>query len=101
MKSAIFTSAWAIKRQNTTASFAWCLRKAWAAHKLRQRMLKGAEKFEFIKSDGTVRFAVGTLDANAISYEAKGGRKTGPAVIAYFDLEVGEFRSFRIDRLVA
>lgn len=101
MKSAIFTSAWAIQRQNPTASFSWCLRKAWAAHKLRARMQKGAEKFEFIKADGTVRFAVGTLDETQIAYEAKGGRKSGPAVIAYFDLEVGEFRSFRIDRLVA
>lgn len=101
MKSEIFTSAWAIKRQNPTATFAWCLRKAWAAHKLRQRMQKGAEKFEYIKGDGSVRFAVGTLDANQISYEAKGGRKSSPSTIVYFDLEVGEFRSFRIDRLVA
>jgi len=101
MKSAIFTSAWSIKRQNPTATFAWCLRKAWAAHKLRERMHKGAEKFEFIKADGTVRFAIGTLDAAQISYEAKGGRKSSPSTIVYFDLEVGEFRSFRIDRLVA
>lgn len=102
MKSSIFQSAWAIKRQNPTANFGWCLRKAWAAHKLRARMLKGAERFEYIKADGTVRFAVGTLDASQISYEAKGGsRKSGPAVIAYYDLELNEFRSFRIDRLVA
>jgi hypothetical protein len=101
MKSAIFTSAWAIKKQNPTANFAWCLRKAWAAHKLRARMLKGAEKFEYIKDDGSLRVATGTLDPKQISYEAKGGRKSGPAVIAYYDLGIGQFRSFRIDRLCA
>jgi len=101
MKSAIFSSAWAIKRQNPTATFSWCLRKAWAAHNLRQRMQKGVEKFEFIKADGTVRFAIGTLDANQISYEAKGGRKSSDSTIVYFDLDANEFRSFRIDRLCA
>lgn len=65
-------------------------------------MQAGAVTFSYQKEDGSTRHATGTLNAELFQYESKGTGKAGsPAVIKYFDLEAGAFRSFRAERLLA
>ena len=60
---------------------------------------KGIVEFEFIKKDGTVRSAKGTLDpvhlppAKPVDGDAT-PRKKNDSVFVYYDLEKNSFRSF-------
>ena len=60
---------------------------------------EGIVEFEFIKKDGTVRSAKGTLDpahlppAKPVDGEAA-PRKKNESVFVYYDLEKNAFRSF-------
>lgn len=61
----------------------------------------------FEKSDGTMRAMRATLKSDLLPQRppapegepARAPRKTNEAVIAVFDMEKNEFRSFRIDRI--
>ena len=62
---------------------------------------KGIVEFEFIKKDGTVRSAKGTLDPAhfppakpAGDSEVAAPRKKNESVFVYYDLEKNSFRSF-------
>lgn len=70
------------------------MRIAWMNIKLRAKMLTGSVKFSYLKKDGTIRVAVGTLASNMLP-EIKG---TGSATVksnqCYFDTEKQSFRSF-------
>ena len=60
---------------------------------------KGIVEFEFIKKDGTVRSAKGTLDPAHLPppKPVSGGaapRKKNDIVFVYYDLEKNAFRSF-------
>lgn len=99
-RSSILSLAWAIRKQS---ALPWgeCQRKAWATARLRSAMYTGCISFAYTKEDGTTRHAVGTLDASLFNYENKGkSSQTSPAVIKYFDLTAGGFRSFRAERLL-
>ena len=62
---------------------------------------KGIVEFEFIKKDGTVRSAKGTLEPSLLPPAKPAGdsevavpRKKNENVFVYFDLEKNSFRSF-------
>lgn len=65
-------------------------------------MLKeGIVEFEFIKKDGTVRSAKGTLESSLLpppkpagDSEVAAPRKKNESVFVYYDLEKNAFRSF-------
>jgi hypothetical protein len=65
-------------------------------------MLKeGIVEFEFIKKDGTVRSAKGTLEPSLLpppkpegDSEVAAPRKKNESVFVYYDLEKNAFRSF-------
>lgn len=99
-RSSILSLAWAIRKQSGL-SWGECQRKAWATVRLRSAMQAGPVNFSYTKEDGTTRPAVGTLNAELFQYESKGtSKQASPAVIKYFDLEAGGFRSFRAERLL-
>ena len=62
---------------------------------------KGIVEFEFIKKDGTVRSAKGTLEPSLLppakpegDSEVAAPRKKNESVFVYYDLEKNAFRSF-------
>ena len=62
---------------------------------------EGIVDFEFIKKDGTVRSAKGTLDPSLLPPSTPAGdsevavpRKKNESVFVYYDLEKNAFRSF-------
>ena len=69
---------------------------------------QGEVRFEYLKVNGELRKARGTLcrgiSSELDSYEFKGGRddtgRTDAGSIVYFDLDKGEFRSLRIRNLL-
>ena len=74
--------------------------KAWQMQKLRKAMHNGIVRFRFIKLNGEVREALGTLHPLLIPADAapKGTRTAAPQYtsIPFFDLEKQEWRAFRI-----
>ena len=66
---------------------------------LTKRLLNGNVRFQFIKADGTIREANGTLQADAIP-EIKNKRATNFDVQTYFDTDKNEFRCFKKANLV-
>lgn len=82
-----------VKRNGFTMSEA--LKTAWKNVKLHAAMQKKIVKFHFIKVDGTLREAYGTLRADMlppIKGESKGQNDT---IQTYFDTELQEFRRFK------
>lgn len=62
---------------------------------------KGIVEFEFIKKDGTVRSAKGTLEPSLLPPSKPAGdsevavpRKKNESVFVYYDLDKNAFRSF-------
>ena len=62
---------------------------------------EGIVEFEFIKKDGTVRSAKGTLEPSLLpppkpegDSEVAAPRKKNESVFVYYDLEKNSFRSF-------
>lgn len=97
MKSLVFKTAWQIA--SNFAMFAEALKHAWQLIKLKYAMLKGVVEFSYRKVDGTIRTAVGTLQEPHVNYEFKGNASTNKTM-AYFDLEQGAFRCFKIENLI-
>lgn len=97
MKSLVFKTAWQVR--NAFASFAQALKHAWALIKLKYAMLNGVVEFAYRKVDGSIRTAVGTLQAPHVNYEFK-GQASSNKTFAYFDLEQGAFRCFKIENLI-
>lgn len=70
---------------------------------LKRRLRFGVVRFLFQKSDGSLRLAFGTLDRVLLRSKIKG---TGVSpekhgCCCFFDVEKGEFRSFRWENLIA
>lgn len=90
----LMTSAHNIRRA-LGLTMAHALHYAWTVAKMHLAPVA----FTFRKVDGTIRRAVGTL-ASAYLPATGGNRRECPGVQVYFDLEKGEWRSFRIANLV-
>lgn len=93
MKSKLFKIAHNIKSQFD--SFAEALKYAWRLIKLRAKMLKGQAEFSFLKKDGSIRKAVGTLNV-----ETKGTGSEQYKTFNFFDVESNGWRSFQITSLL-
>ena len=78
------------------------------AYHLLEKLGKGEVNFEYLKVNGELRKARGTLCKGVSetfdNYEFKGGKPDVPmtdfGIIVYFDLDVEEFRSLHIRNLV-
>lgn len=100
-KSMVMKAAWLLITKKQVASFAEALRKAWKAYRLKAQMALGVVKFSFVKANGEIRKAVGTLAKGLYQYENKGTGYASPAsCIRYFDLERKAFRSFTVSSLI-
>lgn len=98
-KVALFQNAWTMFKAGLFNSFAEALKAAWQRLKVTNGLKSGVLTFVYIKTDGSIRKATGTL--TGLNYEAKGSQKQNiPQVVKYFDLEAQSFRSFRIDRFI-
>ncbi len=97
-RSTVFRRAHEIARK-TGKTFAICLVKAWQVYRLRKRMAQGKVKFAFEKVDGTLRYAVGTLQEKFLG-DVKGIRKPNYGTLAYYDLDCKSFRCFRVENLI-
>lgn len=69
---------------------------------LKSALQNGVAKFAFVKKDGTLRFALGTLKLDLIpnSDHPKGVRPASEKVVTFFDLEKTSWRSVSINSLV-
>ena len=100
-RSTILTASWKVRKANPALSWGECQRQAWAAYKLKEAMQSRIVEFSFIKGGGEIRKAKGTLNGDLFQYKSKGvSAPTSPDVIRYFDMGVGQWRSFRIERLI-
>lgn len=101
MKKAVFTKAWELIKSNIFSSFADALKAAWKIVKLHTKLKAGVVNFSFIKKDGTIRNAIGTLCTSLFTYESKGSDKVEQSnLLKYYDLEANAFRSFIIINLL-
>lgn len=82
----------------TGKAFPVCLAKAWALYRLRQRMYKENVKIAFEKADGSLRVATATLKGS--SDLIKGTGKTNYKAVRYIDVEIGGFKSFKIENFI-
>lgn len=99
MKVSLFNNAWSMFKAGLFTSFAEALKAAWSRIKVISGMKTGTVTFRYIKSDGSIRIATGTL--SDINYVAKATEsKPKPEVVKYFDIEAQSFRSFRLDRFI-
>lgn len=88
-------TAWSIAAHFVT--FADALRRAWQIVKLAAKMKRGAVSFSYLKKDGTIRKATGTL--NNIP-AIKGAREVNYSVFTYFDTEANSWRSACAQNLI-
>ena len=72
------------------------LRQGWLLAKVHHAMLtRKYAMFEFLKTDGkTIRKAIGTINP-MFTPPTKGTRTPPPTTQVFFDVEKGEWRSFR------
>lgn len=61
---------------------------------LEDKMRNGIVTFAFLKKDGTIRKARGTLMAEHFSYIPKGPKAERPGLTTYFDMDKDSFRCF-------
>lgn len=96
----IMTMAWQfVKRNGYGMSDA--LKAAWRNFKLKAAMAKRICKFYFIKVDGTLREAYGTLRSDLLPTTAgEDNRRKNDTVQTYFDTEKQEWRCFKRANLV-
>jgi len=69
---------------------------------LQLKLMNGTSHFLYLKKDGTIREAFGTLlekvvvrNTNGLGYPRK-----YDGLLAYFDIEEGQWRSFRYENLI-
>lgn len=74
--------------------------RATTAEEIKDKLHRGIVEFTFLKSDGSIRTAKGTLNEKILAGRIGGGRSSGktssPKVQVFWDLEKDAFRSFTI-----
>lgn len=93
--------AWTLWRV-TGQSWRSCMLKAWQLYRLALQMRQGEVRFQYLKADGTIRKAVGTLVNLPSGATLNGKKMTKPSfkTFAYFDVEKNSFRCFRVENLI-
>jgi hypothetical protein len=102
-KANVFFRAWGIKKTNPNFKFRKCLILAWRAERLIEKMRGGnVVEFVFIKSDGTLRIANGSLpvsdDVKAVNMAERSPKQN--AVVNFFDTDKDGWRSFKTTELL-
>lgn len=95
----IMTLAWSFVKRNGF-TMAEAMKTAWRNYKLKNAMHGGIVQFFFMKVDGTLRQAFGTLDPHRLPETQGKGRKANETVQVYFDTDKQEYRSFKKCNLV-
>ena len=89
-----------IERRTGSELFAGA--KAMMIQSLKEKMSAGVAHFAFIKKDGTIREAWGTLNRSLVEkyINGRGESRELFATSAYFDIEKAAWRSFRWESIV-
>ncbi len=86
-------------RRNLNMTMSDAMKQAWKVFKLNKALkTNSVVKFSFMKADGSLREAKGTLVG--VEDKIQGTKQSSPKVQVYFDLDANGFRSFRKERLV-
>lgn len=97
-RARVMKYAWQIFKA-TKSAWRECMLRAWYLYKLSARMKKGVVEFCYLKADGTMRKAVGTLRNLAVKSEGKKFTKPSYKTFRYYDVERSGFRSFKVENL--
>lgn len=93
-KRGIMKAAWEIAHR-TGKSISDALKAAWRAFWLKVKARAGEVCFTYLKKDGSIRSARGTLKPEAIDYTPNGrGRRTPDHLFLYWDLDANAYRTF-------
>lgn len=100
-RARVMKYAWQLYK-TTKQTWRVCMKKAWHLYKLAKAMRSGEVGFTYLKADGTLRAAVGTLMNVPAGATLRGKRMTKPSfkTFAYFDVEKNAFRCFKIENLI-
>ncbi len=90
----IMRLAWQFVKRNGF-TMAEALKVAWLNAKVTKAMRTGIVQFFFMKVDGSLRQAFGTLDPHRLPETQGTGRKPADTVQVYYDTEKQEYRSFK------
>lgn len=90
----IMQTAWMFVKRNGY-TMAEALKVAWLNAKVTKAMRTGIVQFFFMKVDGTLRQAFGTLDPHRLPETQGSGRRPADTVQVYYDTEKQEYRSFK------
>lgn len=91
--------AWQMVKNNGYG-LSQALKTAWRNIKLKARMQAGVVKFYFLKIDGTLREAYGTLRAELLPPAKESDRKRNDTVQVYYDFEKSAYRCFKKANLI-
>ncbi len=95
----VMQTAWQFVRRNGY-TMAEALKCAWANLKLRKAMARRICRFYFIKVDGSIREAFGTLASSIVPETSGDTRKRNDSVQTYYDTEKAAWRCFKKANLV-
>ena len=95
--------------KSTGKTWSESLRMGWAMCKaaaLKETLKQGVVSFSFIKQDGTLRSATGTMNEGLFSYTYKNDRHLQKELsyigtVVFWDMEANDWRCCRVDRLKA
>ncbi len=90
----IMSLAWQFVKRNGM-SLSEALKTAWRNFKLHTAMKSHIVKFYFLKVDGTIREAYGTLAERLLPPTLGTGRRADATIQTYFDTEKQEYRCFK------
>ena len=93
-RRSVFTLAWQFVK-TCGMNLSEALRLAWRNIKLRKAMHERIIKFTFLKIDGSVRQAFGTLSENIVPATAGTDRRRNDTVQVYYDTEKQAWRCFK------
>ena len=92
-------TAWQFVKRNGM-SMSEALKVAWTNYKLHATMLNKIVKFYFVKVDGSIREAYGTLKSTIVPATGESNRKQNDTIQTYFDTEKQEWRCFKKANLI-
>ena len=95
----IMMQAWMFVR-TTGMTMSEALKLAWRNFKLKVAMKHRIVKFWFVKIDGTVRQAYGTLIDRMLPPTKGTGRNENPTIQTYYDTEKQAYRCFKVANLI-
>lgn len=93
----------AIKNMNYSMDVLTATTKATQMELLKKRMMRGeVVRFAYMKKDGSIRYAVGTLQSDAVqaNIEGTGIPKRFFGMFAYIDLQKMDWRGFRTENFI-